>query len=283
MILATASAVSFACSSTLAKIAYVGGGSSGTVACLRFCLPVIVLAGWLRASQLPLVLPVKGVAVASLMGAITAAFSWALLSAINVVPVAQAILVFYLFPLVLAAILIALQSEKISILLLAQTALAMAGLAFALEPQSRNLNLEGLILAFGAAVGFAVVIALSSYASRENDSRLLTLYMSGVAAAALFVATATQGQFHLPSTSIGWVGLTGSAAFYSFGLIAFFVAIPKIGPMRVSLLLYAEPVATSVLGVLLLNENLTWFQIIGIVLTISALLSVTAAPLPIPD
>jgi drug/metabolite transporter (DMT)-like permease len=282
VILATAAAVAFACSTTSAKIAYGSGSDAATVACLRFCFPILVLATWLRASRLPLTLASKGVAIASLMGVLTAAFSWALLSAVNVIPVAQAILVFYLFPILLTIILVLLRWERFNFALLAQTALALAGLALALDPQAGKLESEGLILALGAAFGFAIVIALSSYGSRQNDPRLLTLYMSGVAAAALMIFSATQGEFRLPSTGIGWVGLISSAAFYSFGLIAFFVAVPVIGPMRVSLLLYAEPLATAVLGVLFLGEHLTWLQVVGMFLTVSALLSVTAATSPLP-
>jgi drug/metabolite transporter (DMT)-like permease len=40
--------------------------------------------------------------------------------------------------------------------------------------------------------------------------------------------------------------------------------------------------ATAVLGVLFLGEHLTWLQVVGMFLTVSALLSVTAATSPLP-
>jgi drug/metabolite transporter (DMT)-like permease len=118
------------------------------------------------------------------MGALTATYSLALLSAVSIVPIAQGILIFYLFPVVLTVILVLLRWEKLNFKILASIGLAVAGLALALNPQASSLKLEGLILAFGAAFGFALVIALSSYGSRQNDARLMTLYMSGIAAAA---------------------------------------------------------------------------------------------------
>jgi drug/metabolite transporter (DMT)-like permease len=281
--LATAAAIAFACSTTSAKIAYGSGSDAATVACLRFCLPVVVLAAWRRATCLPLVLAPKGVAIASLMGVLTAAFSWALLSAVNVVPIAQAVLVFYFFPILLAIIVVLLRWEKFNFALLVQISLALVGLALALDPRAGNLKSEGLILALAAAFGFAIVIALSSYGARQNDPILLTLYMSGVAASVLMIFLATHSQFRLPASSIGWIGLISSASFYSVGLIACFVSVPLIGPMRVSLLLYGEPLATAVLGALFLGEHLTLFQVAGMALTVSTLASVTVATSRTPN
>jgi drug/metabolite transporter (DMT)-like permease len=273
--LAIAAAVAFAFSTVLARIAYGGGSNATTVASLRFCVPVVVLAFWFWASRRSLALSRKGVAIACLMGALTATYSLALLSAVSIVPIAQGILIFYLFPVVLTVILVLLRWEKLNFKILASIGLAVAGLALTLNPQASSLKLEGLILAFGAAFGFALVIALSSYGSRQNDARLMTLYMSGIAAATLMIFSATEGQFLLPSTGTGWLGFIGSAASYTFALIAFFVAIPLIGPMRVSLLAYAEPLTTAVLGALFLGESLAWPQVVGIGLTVSALVGVT--------
>jgi drug/metabolite transporter (DMT)-like permease len=48
-----------------------------------------------------------------------------------------------------------------------------------------------------------------------------------------------------------------------------------IGPVRVSLLSYAEPVAAAGLGVVLLGEKLAPLQIIGIAIVIIALIGAT--------
>jgi probable blue pigment (indigoidine) exporter len=58
-------------------------------------------------------------------------------------------------------------------------------------------------------------------------------------------------------------------------MIAFFIAISMIGPMRASLLSYAEPVVSAGLGVALLGETLAPIQITGIALVITALVGAT--------
>jgi hypothetical protein len=40
----------------------------------------------------------------------------------------------------------------------------------------------------------------------------------------------------LSQTGFGWLGFLGTAIFYAFAMIAFFIAISMIGPMRASLL-----------------------------------------------
>jgi drug/metabolite transporter (DMT)-like permease len=58
-------------------------------------------------------------------------------------------------------------------------------------------------------------------------------------------------------------------------MIAFFIAISMIGPVRVSLLSYAEPVVATGLGVALLGETLVPLQIMGIAIVIIALVGAT--------
>jgi drug/metabolite transporter (DMT)-like permease len=79
----------------------------------------------------------------------------------------------------------------------------------------------------------------------------------------------------LPQTGFGWLGLVGTSVFYAFAMIAFFIAISMIGPVRVSLLSYAEPVVAAGLGVTLLGEALALPQIAGIALVIAALVGAT--------
>jgi hypothetical protein len=80
------------------------------------------------------------------------------------------------------------------------------------------------------------------------------------------------GEFVLPKTSLGWIGFAGAAGFYAFAIIAFYIAISMIGPVHVSLLSYAEPVAAAGLGVTLLGEALAPIQIAGIALVVTTLI-----------
>src|SRR4029079_12577375 len=104
-ILALTAAVAFAFSNTTGTVAFQGGSNPISLAAVRFVLPAIVLVIWLSASDRSVWLPKRDGWIAVALGALTAAYTWALLSAIATIPLALAILTFYLFPLVATLIL----------------------------------------------------------------------------------------------------------------------------------------------------------------------------------
>ncbi len=273
--LAVAAAVAYACSNTAASLAYHGGSNPLTVAALRFVVPTIALIVWLRASGTSLFLSSRDSWIAVALGAITALYTLAWLSSLNETPLALAVLVFYLFPLLAAVILGVCGWEKFSWQSGVAILAAFCGLGLALDPGGHDLKIEGLLLAFGAALGLALVITISSRVFRSGDSRPLTLYMAAFAAILLSTLCAVRGQFVLPATTVGWIGFVGAAVFYGFAMISFFIAMSMIGPVRVSLLSYTEPVVAAGLGVIVLGEPLSAIQVVGIALVIVALIGAT--------
>ena len=269
--LALAAAVAFALANTSASIAYHSGSNPLTMAAIRFLLPTAALVVWLRMRRVPMSLQGREGWIAVMLGTITAIYTWALLSAIGAIPLALAILVFYLFPLIATIILAACGWERFGWLTIAAIVLALAGLALALDPRGDRFDIEGVALAVGAALGLGLVIAVSSRVFGAGDSRPVTLYMAATAAMVLIVLCAMHGGFVFPKTGLGWLGFVGTSVFYAFAMIAFFIAISMIGPVRVSLLSYAEPVVAAGLGVTLLGDKLAPIQIAGIALVITAL------------
>lgn len=275
IVLALAAAVAFALSNSSASLAYHGGSNPLTVAAIRFVLPALALIVWLRIGGAPLALTGRDRWIAVGLGAITAAYTWALLSAIGAIPLALAILVFYFFPLVATVILGLFGWEKLGWRTVASIPLALVGLALALDPRGGNLDFGGVTLAFVAAVGLGTVIAVSSRVFRAGDSRPLTLHIAAVASVLLIVLCLAYGEFALPETGPGWFGFVGTAAFYAFAMIAFFISISMIGPVRVSLLSYAEPLVAAGFGVVLLGEALAPIQVAGIAVVVTALVGAT--------
>ena len=275
IILALAASVAFAFSNTSASLAFHGGSNPMTLAALRFVLPAFVLVIWLTAEGRSIWLSKRDGWIAAALGAVTAAYSWALLTAIGSIPLALAILIFYLFPLVATVLLGLFGWEKLGGKTVAAVVIAFVGLAFALDPRVAQLDLIGMSLAFFAALGLGVVITVSSRLLHAGDSRPVTLYMAAVSGVLLFALCAVRGEFAFPHTTTGWFGVVAATLFYAFAMITFFIAIALIGPTRSSLLGYAEPVVAAALGVVLLGEALTLVQISGIFIVVGALAGVT--------
>ena len=273
--LALASAVAFALANLSAIMAFQAGSNPLTLSGARFVLPAVVLAVWLGIEHRPLLLPKRDGLIAVGLGVLTAGYTFALLSAIGIIPLGLTILIFYLFPLVASLILAAFGWERLGVRTVAAIAIAFIGLALALDPRVAGLSTEGVLLAFAGAVGLGIVVAVSSRVFRGGDSRPLTFYMATVAAVLLIAFCALQNGFAWPGTTNGWLGFAAASLFYAFAMTAFFIAVATIGPVRSSLLCYAEPVVSAGLGVALLGETLTLTQIAGIALVVGALVWAT--------
>jgi len=275
VVVALAAAAGYALANTSASVAYQGGSNPLTVAATRFLVPTFALVIWLRLSGVSLLLARRDALLAIVLGFITALYTWALLRSFSALPFALAVLIFYLFPLIAAVIVAAFGWEKFAWRTAAAIVLALAGLALALDVRGGNLNAFGITLAFLAAVGLAVVIVVSSRVIGTGDARPPTFYMAAGASALLLILAAASGDFALPQTSPAWIGFVASTALYGFAMIAFFIAVSMIGPVRASLLSYADAVISAGLGVVVLGQALTVVQVAGIALVIVALVGAT--------
>jgi drug/metabolite transporter (DMT)-like permease len=275
VVVALAAAAGYAVANTSATLAYQGGSNPMTVAATRFLVPTVALLLWLRLTGVSLVLPRRDTLLAILLGLVTAVYTWALLRSFSALPFALAVLIFYLFPLLAAVIAAVFGWEKFNWKIGAAIVLALVGLALALGVRGGNLDAGGIVLSLIAAVGLAVVIVVSSRLFGGGDARPLTLYMAAAASVVLLILCAVSGDFALPQTASGWMGFAASSIIYGFAMITFFIAVSMIGPVRTSLLSYADAVISATLGVVVLGQALTVVQVAGIALVVIALVSAT--------
>lgn len=261
----------FALGNTLANVAYAGGSDPVSLSTARFLFPAIALAAILALARKPPTLPRRDAAVALALGIVTAVYTLALLSAIEILPVALAVLIFFLFPILTSVILAVVGWERLPLTTIAAGVVAFAGLALALGVNRQALSVEGVIYGGIAALGLAIVSAVSSRIIRSGDPRPVTLYILTMASAVAIVIVLFRGEYLLPHTVSGWWGFGGSVLFSGIAMVGFFVAISLIGPARATLFQYAEPLFTMATAFLLLGQALTALQIVGAVVVVGAL------------
>ena len=272
---AIAAGAAFAIANTSAGVAHQGGSNPLTVTSTRFLLPTVTLIAWLGFTGVPLLLPKRQAIVAVLLGAMTALSNWALLGSFTSIPFALAILIMYFFPLIAAVIVAIVGWERFAWKTGAAILLAIVGLALTLGVRGGNLNVIGLSLAFLAAVGLAVVVAVSSRVFGNGDARPVTLYMSATASVLMLLLCAMSGDAAFPQTGTGWISFGAAAVFYAFAIITFFIAVSMLGPVRAALFSYSDAVISAILGVVILGQALTTIQVAGITLVVIALVSAT--------
>ncbi len=128
----------------------------------------------------------------------------------------------------------------------------------------------------------AVIVASLFYAGSAVFARKHTKNIEGVARGAMPLITATvfmwivgpvsERPFLIPVSSITWVAALWLGIFGSgVAMMMFYYLLHEIGPTRASLVTYLFPVGGVILGVIFLDEQLSWQLLTGTLLIISSL------------
>ncbi len=280
--LTCAAGIAFAGNSTAAKLAYDGGTNPLTYLTLRAALAALLVLAIIAITRRSLRMPLRRRLGAFGLGALAALYSFGLLSAIQFIPVALAVLIFYTFPLFTSAFTWLSGREKPNAISIAALIAAFAGLALALDIGGDQLNLEGVALAFMAALGLTAVVILNSRMVGTSDPNPVTFHMMASAAAIGLVCTFLFSEFALPETGAGWFHLGIGTALFAMAIVTIFFALSLAGTVATSLTMNIEPVASLAFGVLILGQVLTGWQIAGAALVIAAVLSVRLADIRKP-
>jgi len=141
---------------------------------------------------------------------------------------------------------------------------------------------------------FAVVLASLFYAWSAVFARKYTQHITGVERGALPLITATifmwaigpiaEKPFLIPTLPITWVavlwlGIPGSG----LAIIMLYYLLHEIGPTRTTLVTYLFPVGGVILGVIFLDEQLSWQLLAGSALIIASLAVVNYKPRTSPS
>ena len=131
----------------------------------------------------------------------------------------------------------------------------------------------------------AVILASLFYAGSAVYGRKLTQHVQGTVRGAMLLITSTifmwivgpltERPFDFPDVPITWIailflGILGSG----LAVIMLWYLIHEVGPTRATLVTYLFPVGGVILGVLFLNEHLSWQLLVGSLLIIGSLVVV---------
>lgn len=226
-------------------------------------------------------------AVASLMGV---TLNVSIFTAFGLVPIALALMLFYLYPAGVVAIDLVLGHERMSAVRLAALLLSFGGvvlvLAAGLEDGSGTpMSLLGIALGLAAAASQVVFMTVSrgGYASVPADAATFVILATAAVGASLVAVVAGQVEDLLvPLRDPGsWpVILVAGVVAAGVSSLLFLTAIRTIGGTRTGILMLLEPVVGVLLAALLLGEALLPLQVLGglLVLAGALVLQLRSAP-----
>lgn len=209
-----------------------------------------------------------------LLGLMIAGQSLCLYSAVARVPVAIALLLVNTWPIMLALLTWVISGKRPSGRLVLIMAVILCGLVLVLDipawlsdPAALGPDwLPGVAFGLSAAAFFSVAIWTTDHKlagmpgavrSVFTMTTVLTLMVLGGA------LDAVPGGLDLPASTRGWVGLGMLALLYGLAATTIFVLVPRLNMARNAPVMNIEPVASLLLGFLVLGQMLTSIQLVG--------------------
>jgi drug/metabolite transporter (DMT)-like permease len=270
IVLVVLSAIFFAATPSLARVAYDAGSDPQTMALARFLCGALICGAAIavRGGRL---IPDRRTAWAALaIGAVYAVQSAAYLAAVRTIPVGVAVVVFYTFPGIAAVIGAATGLARLSPARIAGLAGAFAGVVLATGASASGLDPLGLALAALGAVGTAAFVVFGAVTSRRIGP-LAFAFTSFAAAAIVFAPfVAVSGGLALPQTPAGWVALAAGSGLFVLAILATFTALGIIDTTLVTIVANLEPLFAIAFAFILLAERLAPLQMAGALLVIAA-------------
>ncbi|MDM0078861.1 DMT family transporter [Variovorax sp. J2P1-59] len=265
-----------------ARIAFDSGTSiytalavrSGVTACLLFVLCAVgriratpnSRQGWMLGA-IGLLLGLQGIC---------------LYSAVQVLSVGMAVLVFNTYPIWIGLASWGLYRQRCGRTVLIVMPIVLIGLALALDVSAGRtlrdsfgaslLHGYGTVLALAASVLFALALTLTQHEVVELDGRFRSactlLVVSSVALPAVWIG----GGPAWPGSTSGWYGLAALTILYGSAITMLFTVLPRLGVAANSPIMSVEPVMAMGLGALILDQHVTLHQGAGVLTVVGAVI-----------
>ncbi len=273
-LMALSSATFLGLNTTLARLAYDGGSNPGTVSFIRFVITALAVALLMVVIRRKFylskaaVLPILGVGVA-------AAFQGATyLSSVAYIPVGLAVLLFYTWPLMVAAASWIVDKQPVERGRILAFLVAFGGISLAIGPSFNELDWRGIVLALMGGFGVMCIFMFSARALLHAGAISITFYSNLFAIPLMGVAMITiMDGYQPPETAIGIAGLFAVGILYAIAIVLQYAAIHSIGKTLTALLNNLEPLISIVAAAILLGEILTGLQYLGGMIVITALVA----------
>lgn len=200
--------------------------------------------------------------------------SFCLYSAVARIPVAVALLLVNTWPIFYALLTWLLGGRRPTLRFAVIMTFILVGLVMVLDlgawladPAAMGPDwLPGVTLAAAAAMFFAVAIWVTENRLSQLPGAVRSLFTMVTVLALMAIGGVlgvVPGGMDLPQSPVGWIGLASLAALYGTAFTVLFVLVPRLNMARNAPVMNLEPVASLLLGFLILDQVLVPIQLLG--------------------
>jgi drug/metabolite transporter (DMT)-like permease len=253
-----------------ARFAYLDGSNVLTVAFVRGLVGVALLMLVALLVRQSLKMPRALLRPSLVAGIGQACFVFGVYAAITSINISLALLILYLYPIVLA---IHQHHRGVVRIGPAQWLCALitcAGLALILGLGIEQMSLHGVALALMAMLATVVITITNMRVATTMGSLASNFYMSLWSLLLFSLALLLFGDFAEPHSITGWIALGGNGVAYCVAWVAFFAGARILGATRASMLTLVEPPGAALGAWLLFGETYTPLHWAGSVIVLAA-------------
>lgn len=263
----------FATSNVLSKLALASGADVLTLSLFRGLVGVALLSVWLRIGTPPKPHTPRARWISLGLGVIFAFVVFGLFAAFAAVSVPIGILSYFVYPLFTGFLGMLLGIERIGWRGALAALVAFCGLAVMIRANPHDIALAGIAFSFMAACGRTAILLITRATLQDADPQMTTWYTILGSTAVLGLAALVTWNWQGPQTPGGWAAILGVSLGTTIAVLALFVSIKRIGPFRSALIMYLEPLLSTVLSAPVLGEIITPVQAAGGAVMLAALVA----------
>lgn len=217
-------------------------------------------------------LKVKKYRLLLLFSGIMLALNWiSLFYAFKLTTIANAVLVTYTYPIMVALLAPIFLGEKLEFATIVSLILSVLGMVFIISPGNFSLqarDLHGILLALVSAATYAILVIAAKKMLHHLTSYAIMFYEALVVAIVLSPFVFVQPG---PATLSAWLLLALLGVVHgTLALNLYFSGLRVVKTQRASILTYLDPVSATVFATLFLGEKPVLLTVVGGVLIVAA-------------
>ena len=271
------SATGFSLMPIFAKLAYAGGASTSTVLIFRFLFAFIMLWAFIFIKGYKFRVTVKQfILLAVLGGFLYAGSALMLFSSYRFISAGLSEVLIFTYPAMVLIISVIAYKEKLELNKVFAILLSAIGTALVAYVPGQAFSLKGVTLALIAALFYALYVAFIGYKEFKSiNPVVMTGYVTLFAAFVFIVYGLINGNIGFSFKDSSWVYmLLLSFMSTSMAILTFCQGSKIIGVTKASIISTVEPVEAIIFGAVILGEKLTFYMILGALITIMAVISI---------
>lgn len=259
---------------------YKAGMNPDSALFFRYIFAIPILASMIFFRGRSFKIESKDLLLTMIMGLLMAISSLTLFESYNYMEAGIASTILFVYPIMVALIMIFVFKEKISLTTILCIAMAFSGISLLYQGggEGGSLSLVGTLLVIASALSYAIYIVAVNQTRLKNVATLtITFYVIVFGSLLFFYRVGFGTKLILPSSPLLWLDALALAVFpTAISFLCTTRAIHYIGSTPAAILGALEPVTAVAIGITIFGESLSFTDIVGIIIIVLAVTLVIA-------